>query len=291
MKKFELKDHEPSLLPEGKAWKLVWNDEFDGDALDTTKWDFRLHYWGKAHEGYSEEGVIVKDGCVELHRTERDGYYVSPQLQTGCNSFDVPKDGVGNPWGAEEMWRLGELQPAKFEKRFGYFECRCKFQKEPDVMWSAFWLQSASIGTRYEAEWCGVENDIMEHFYPETASTGNIYGGYGKQMVKDGRVNYPLEKTDDGFHRFGMLWTKDEYVFYCDGKEVSRCNEAVSQVPQFILLTTEVRGYRNKTPLKVGEYCVDYRSIRAGTIKRRGEVFTDDAFIVDYVRVFDEVNE
>ena len=35
-----------SLLPAGKTWKLVWNDEFDGAKLDDTKWNYRLHYWG-----------------------------------------------------------------------------------------------------------------------------------------------------------------------------------------------------------------------------------------------------
>ena len=42
-----------------------------------------------------------------------------------------------------------------------------------------------------------------------------------------------------------MDWQPDGYVFYCDGKEVSRCNKHVSHVPQFILLTTEVQGYRS----------------------------------------------
>ena len=156
-------------------------------------------------------------------------------------------------------------------------------------MWSAFWLQSASIGTRFDAEWCGVENDIMEHFFSGMASCGNIYGGYGAQFKQEGRVKFELEDTEDGFHRFGLLWSEDEYVFYCDGKEVSRCTEAISKVPQFILLTTEVRGYRNNTPLKVGEYCKDYSSIRVGTIDKRQDGFTDDAFVVDYVRVYDEV--
>ena len=26
-------------VPNGKTWKLVWNDEFDGDKLDESKWD------------------------------------------------------------------------------------------------------------------------------------------------------------------------------------------------------------------------------------------------------------
>ena len=202
---FEVENHEPSLLPEGE-WTLAWSDEFDGDELDRSKWDFRLNFWGKPFPAYTDQGVVVRNGCVELHRTERDGCYVSPQLQTGSNSFDIPMGDQGNPWNQDTLWRLGELSPAKFE------------------------------------------------------------------------------------HRFGMLWTETEYVFYCDGKEVGRCNAAVSQVPQFILLTTEVRGYRNKTPLKVGEYSTDYSAIGVGSIARRQEGFTDDAFIVDYVRVYDKVN-
>ena len=83
--------------------------------------------------------------------------------------------------------------------------------------------------------------------------------------------------------------TDKEYVFYCDGKVTSRCNKVISQVPEFILLTTEIRGYRINSPLKVGEYYDDSATMKTGAIKRRQEGFSDDAFIVDYVRVFDEV--
>ena len=41
MKKFEVKDHEDSLLPDGMEFELVWSDEFDGTELDRTKWDYR----------------------------------------------------------------------------------------------------------------------------------------------------------------------------------------------------------------------------------------------------------
>jgi len=79
------------------------------------------------------------------------------------------------------------------------------------------------------------------------------------------------------------------YTFYCDGDVVTRADKVVSAVPQFILLTTEVRGYRAGTPLKVGEHSVDYQAINVGTIERIRDEFTDDAFIVDFVRVFDKV--
>ena len=80
-----------------------------------------------------------------------------------------------------------------------------------------------------------------------------------------------------------MDWQPDGYVFYCDGKEVSRCSAHVSHVPQFILLTTEVRGYRRIQQMKAcGE------DLREAKFALKGE-FVDDAFIVDFVRVYDKI--
>ena len=278
MKIFEIKDHEPSLLPDGE-WTLAWSDEFDGDTLDTGKWSFRRNFWGKPFPGYTDKGVIVRDGCVELHRTEENGYYVSPQLQTGENSFDVPKRareiGLSGGFAAtDDIWPLGELSPMKFSHTFGYYECRCKLQKYPREMWSAFWLQSPSIGTTFDPAYSGIESDIMEHPDDGFYTSGNIMGGYGSQFREEGRRHaIPVGEGEDGFHRFGLLWDEDKYVFYHNGEEISRAEGTMSRVPEFILLTTEVMGHRKGTPLQVGEQ------------------FIDDAFIVDYVRVFDRVED
>lgn len=274
MKQYDVKGHEPSFLPEGSDWKLIWSDEFDGTELDRTKWDFRLNFWGKPFEAYTDQGVVL-DGKshIELHRTERNGYYVSPQLQTGSNSFDIPKVNSENPWGENDFWPIGDLSEAKFSHRFGYYECRCKFQKIPEEMWSAFWIQSPSIGTSYDPSWSGIESDIMECFKKGELTSGNIMGGYGKQFREEARIKYEFEETDDGWHYLGLDWSPEGYVFYFDGKETARTNKTVSQIPQFILLTTEVQGYRRNAPIKV-----------------EGE-FVDDAFIVDHVRVFDRIEE
>ena len=288
MKIFNVKDHEPSYLPDGE-WKLIWADEFDGTELDRTKWDFRLNFWGERFDAYTDKGVVL-DGKshIELHRTEIDGRYVSPQLQTGANSFDHLAKSRENPWGQDGIWPLEPLKEPKFVHRYGYYECRCKFPEDPETMWSAFWTQSPTIGARFEPEWCGVESDIMEYFHKGEATTGNICGGYGQQYKKDGRVTYNLKETEDGWHYFGMDWSPDGYVFYCDGEEVSRCNEYVSHIPQFILLTTEVQGYRSvksgKTKLLGGG------EVETPPFVIKGD-FVDDAFIVDYVRVFDRVDE
>ena len=289
MKRYEVENHEPSFLPEDSDWELVWADEFDGTELDRTKWNFRLQFWGERFDAYTDRGVVLDGNShVELHRTEIDGRYVSPQLQTGANSFDHMTSARENPWGQDGFWPFEPMQEPKFVHRFGYYECRCKFQKDPELMWSAFWTQSPTIGARFEPEWCGVENDIMECFHVGKCETGNIMNGYGEQFLKDGRVHYYLEQTQGGWHYFGMDWRPEGYVFYCDGKEISRCNAHVSQVPQFILLTTEVQGYRSVKSEKMKLH-------NGGVVEQppfviRGD-FVDDAFIVDFVRVYDRVEK
>ena len=75
------------------------------------------------------------------------------------------------------------------------------------------------------------------------------------------------------FHTFGVLWTPDKYVFYVDGVEDGHIDQYVSHIPEFILISTEVLGYR-----KEGK---NYRP-EALDAARAG-----DTFLVDYVRVFD----
>ncbi|MBE5732243.1 MAG: glycosyl hydrolase family protein [Clostridiales bacterium] len=283
MKKYEVENHEYSLLPKDKEWKLVWSDEFDGDRLDESKWSFRLNYWGMPFDGFTDKGVEL-DGNSNLvfKPTIIDGRLCTSQLQTGENSFDcldfegaiknrVERNHGNNPWGQQvEIWPLKPLKKAKFAHRYGYYEARVKFQKCP-FWWSAFWTQTPTIGASANPEYAGVESDIMEYFVDGTLTSGNIYNGYGKQFSETARVHYPYA-GDDEWHRFGMSWDENGYVFYFDGKETARSNEPVSKVEQFILLSTEIQGYRS--------------DIHKTTWT---EEELNDRFIVDYVRVFDEV--
>jgi len=69
----------------------------------------------------------------------------------------------------------------------------------------------------------------------------------------------------EGFHTFGLNWTRDEYVFYVDGKETWRTNAGgVCQVPLYIKLSDEV-----------GEWGGDIATAEL-----------PDEFLVDYVRVW-----
>ena len=269
MKEFNVENHVPSLLPENKNWKLVWHDEFDGDTLDRSKWDFRLHLMQHRHQTFTEEGAILDGNSnLLLSLIEKDGQYYSPHLQTGSNYLDRPGESYD-----KFKWPIAEIKQPKFMHKYGYYEVRCKLQKQPG-WWSAFWLQSPTIGSTLDSNRSGVEMDIMENFTREPIIFHNLHwDGYGKDHKQAESGERMLEDTPDGFHIFGMDWSPEGYVFYIDGKESWRVDGPVSDVEQFILISTECMGYRKGDQPD----------------EELKKAVLPDYFIVDYVRVFDEV--
>ena len=271
MKTYEVSGHRPSLLPEGYDFLLAWSDEFDGDALDRSKWDYRLCMMGKRHPAWTDKGVRLEDSCAVFSVFEEDGEVVSSQLQTGYNFMDEPV--TKTTFLSDDLqWPIGKLHEDKFTHRYGYYECCCRLQRT-DGWWSAFWLQSPVIGASLDPKRTGSEVDVMESFVP-----GNVFahfvhtGGYGLDARHFSAGGQDGLSPDD-FHTFGVLWLPDRYVFYVDGKENGTITDAVSGTDQFLLISTETKGYRLK----------GHRPTEAAYVSAR----TGDTFLVDHVRVFD----
>jgi beta-glucanase (GH16 family) len=265
--------HEPSFLPAGLDFQLVWNDEFDGLELDRSKWDFRLSMMGRRHPAWVDHGVRLDGrGNVIFDLLVEDGRPVSAQLQTGYNFMDEPVQQT-TFLNDHLQWNIGKLHRDKFTHCYGYYECRCRLQSRTDAWWSAFWMQSPVIGASLDPAETGSELDIMECFASGEIVPHNAFtGGYGldcKRMSVGG-----VRGLDPAaFHRFGMLWDEGGYTFYVDGKEDGRITDYVSKRPEFILISTEVKGYRYESHQPV-----------PAAFDAAG-----DTFVVDYVRVFDAI--
>lgn len=275
-----LAGHAPSLLPPEKKWRLVWHDEFDGKNLDRSKWDFRRHLLQQEHHTFCGEEGVELDGQSNLllKLIEKDGHYYSPHLQTGSNYMDRPGTGFCFDSAAEKpkmVWPVAKIQEPKFMHKYGYYECRCKLPTQPG-WWAAFWLQSPCIGSTLNPAESGVEVDIMENFTRDgVIYHNNHWSGYGADHQSLASGKRQLEETADGFHVFGLDWSPDGYIYYIDGKESWRVKGPVSHREQFILISTECKGYREgnqPSPL----------------LK---DAVLPDSFVVDYVRVYDEVKE
>ena len=268
-------EHAKSILPKGKKWKLVWNDEFDGTELDLTKWSFRRHLLHRKFETYTDRAVRLDGNSVAHFQVlEENGQYYSSQIQTGENFMDRP---------VNDDWPVAPFSKPKFMHKYGYYECRCKMP-EQGGRWCAFWLQSPIIGSSPDPAKSGVEVDVLETFSDygvinnEVISHNTHWSGYGADHESGGIHAYKLQPTGDGFHWFGVDWSRSGYVFYVDGVESYRMESPVSDTEQFIMLSTECEGYRNK----------DWAMTPADTVKN---IKLPDDFLVDFVRVYDEVVE
>jgi beta-glucanase (GH16 family) len=201
--------------PDGKQWKLVWNDEFDGTKLDESKWN-RLGDW-KRKDGFwlKDDAYLNGKGSLVL-RTRKDGE------RFGCGAVNTQ---------------------GKFEHAFGYFVARCKLPKEPGH-WPAFWLMSDGVKKVGDDGRDGTEIDIIEVPWRDGRLTVNLHwDGYGKAHKSAG-TKFTRPEVMDGFHTFGLRWTPDEYVFYVDGQEVWRSKAGgVSQAPEYIKLTEEIGAW------------------------------------------------
>lgn len=271
-----------SLLPEGKSFRLVWNDEFNGSSLDLSKWGYRTNFWGKPAHWFAkpEDGCVeVKDGKIHLKLKKLpNGQFVSPQLQTGAVMWDTPA--MENPPG---FWWLGKREPSKFTHRYGYYECRARLQQESG-WWSAFWMQSEQQGCTVDPSISGIEHDIMESFSPgEILPACFHYNGYGPDYKSFRVPDCPrnelsmlrLDKTQ--YHVFGFLWEPDGYSLYVDGRLRGKGGTDVSAIPEFILLTTECKWYRNN------------RMTGKGVPQLESAAAACDEFIVDWVRVYGRI--
>ncbi len=161
----------------------------------------------------------------------------------------------------------------KFEHRFGYYTARIKLQTSTGH-WSAFWLQTPATTNVDGSGRDGSEIDIMEKpGLSEVVNHAIHWDGYGKDHKSEG-VRSVNPGVTNGWHTFSLWWTDKVYVFYVDDYEVWRTQAGgVCQVPAELRLTDEASA-------KEGNWA--------------GSVLTaslPDAWYVDYVRVFDLVDE
>jgi len=196
-----------------KGYRLIWSDEFNGTALDMTKWDYRS--LGPRRDAVNVKETVSLDGAGHLVlTTERDGNDVHTAM--------IGTEGT-------------------FQATFGYYECRAKLQRQIGH-WSAFWLQTPTMGKEIgNPEASGTEIDIFEYLtkFGDAVVHNLHWDGYQEDHKSDGgRASIP--GLSQGWHTFGLLWTDQEYVFYVDGQETWRTDKAVSKRSEYIILSLEV---------------------------------------------------
>lgn len=123
---------------------------------------------------------------------------------------------------------------SSFQQTYGYFEIRADMPDDRGT-WPAFWLLPA------DGKW-PPELDVVEMRgqEPQTIHTTVHSMETGSRTSQTTATHVP---STDGFHNYGLLWTKDELVWYFDDVEIARAKTpADMHDPMYMVVNLAVGG-------------------------------------------------
>lgn len=199
------------------VYKMVFDDEFNGTALDLTKWNYRA--LGKRRAAYNVKSAVSLDGRGHLVIQTK---ILPDRIETGMI-------------GTQNL----------FESKYGYYESRIQFQHSIG-QWGAFWLNTANIHIDYSTpEKDGTEIDIVEHVKLVGANLMDHdihWGGYGAGHHESGAKMVTVPNLENAFHTYAVEWTPTYYRFFVDNVETWRYNGGISKQPEYMILSLEVQA-------------------------------------------------
>lgn len=215
---------------------MAWSDEFEGTTLNNSNWS--VGTGARRNAINTSNALTVANGYLRVRTYTEGGTHYTGWISSA----------------------------GKFENAFGYWEARLRFNSSQG-MWSAFWLQPYGINNVGDPAGNGTEIDIVEHRSRDSAgadlrnraSTNIHWDGYGADHKSVGATyNNPgidPSSLQGNFHTYGVRWTPTTYYFYLDGALVYQTSAAVSNVRQWIYLTSEVENgaWAGPTPASYGD--------------------------------------
>ncbi|HEX5505874.1 MAG TPA: glycoside hydrolase family 16 protein [Thermomicrobiales bacterium] len=199
------------------SWRLVFDDEFDGTALDRGKWHTQ-YPWGRDRSSvgelqwYADDAFTVQDGLLHItaeHRAMEGHPYTS---------------GLIASWG-------------NFATTYGYFEIRAKLPAGRGL-WPAFWLSPADYTV-----W-PPEIDVFEVLgqTPGVVAMTTHFADPGTGEAAQDQGIYLGPNFADDFHTFAVEWTPTEIVWYIDGVERFSSRTGVPSQPLYLIANLAVGG-------------------------------------------------
>ncbi|MCL2659875.1 MAG: FAD-dependent oxidoreductase [Acidobacteriaceae bacterium] len=238
-----------SSVPAG--YTLAWSDEFDGDALDAAKWDYRTD--SKCWSTQVPQNVSVGGGNLMVAATSGTRESLGTGVIVPCLSNDPPGTFNGRYNGG------GVISKAAFG--YGYYECRMRVMVGKG--WhSAFWLLrhdgSGSAGSSLaDLEFDVMENDSVSlHSYEiNMHQWKGARSDFGNKTVK----TPPLSD----YHVYGYEYTPEKANYFFDGELVHSVDiKSLPQAEVNIWLTLIAAGFNDTDAVDTtrlpGHVYVDY---------------------------------
>jgi len=189
-----------SLEVNGKTYHLRFKDEFNGKALDTTKWHFRTD--SKHWSTQLPQNNVVKDGLLQIQLKKET---VGKMAYTGGGL--ISKDTFG----------------------YGYYETRMMTPK--GAGWhSSFWLMGYDGSGGTSPSKTGIEIDILENDSKITLgyrTNLHIWKGIHKDV---GGEYVSSENLNRDFQTVACLYRPDSLFYYYNHKLVDK--KEIGAVPK-----------------------------------------------------------
>jgi beta-glucanase (GH16 family) len=242
-----------ATVEQAADWRLVFEDNFNGDALDQGKW-VRCYWWDKNGctnlgnnelQWYLPENVSVSDGALRL--TARPEVVIGDSVTYDYSSGMVT---TGHA-------RHDDPNPSKFEFQYGYAEIRARLPAGQGL-WPAFWMLPSTQKSLPEIdvmEVLGQETDVLHfnfHYRDDT----------GQRRKDDSSISTP--DLSDDWHVFAVEWSPERIVWYFDGTEQWRYEDVahIPKEPMYLILNLAVGGNwpgdPDETTRFPAELAVDY---------------------------------
>ncbi len=185
------------------SWQLVWEDNFDGQELDNTKWNRQTEPAGRFNDEWQRytsdtQNAFVKDGYLTLQANHHSNEH-------GLNQYSSARLNTAG----------------KGEWQYGRIVARIKLPKGEGV-WPAFWTLGANIDENGgDTPWPKTgEIDILELYgsKDDAVIEGNMHY-YDNGHAHMGAVAYKLKDGifAEDFHEFELQWGPQQLIWKVDG--------------------------------------------------------------------------
>lgn len=186
-----------------QEWSLVWQDEFEGDGLNSNNWNYEVNATGGGNnelQYYTDRGEnsFVANGYLVL-RAQRENFE-GPEGQRDFTSA-----------------RINSRNKADF--RYGRFEIRARLP-EGQGIWPAVWMMPTD--DIYGGWAASGEIDIMEAVNTGVNGNNSVhgtlhYGGAWPNNTYSGAAYIPATSVSDNFHIYALEWEENEFRWFVDG--------------------------------------------------------------------------
>jgi beta-glucanase (GH16 family) len=197
-----------------QAWKLAFQDEFDGSSLNEQIWETQFP-WGRDRSSVGELQWYAPDAFKVANSKLQISAQATPD--------------------ASHDYSSGLISTHKsFATEFGRFEIRCKLPRGKGL-WPAFWLLPP------DTSW-PPEIDVFEALgdSPDTVHMTSHWSENGEHRSSGSEYTGP--DFSDGFHTFAMEWSATSIVWFVDGVQRHKVDNHSPRGPMYLLANMAVGG-------------------------------------------------